>query len=121
MRLHARPALDASLAFGDEQDRLSPATAGWPGAAGRHPTWAGIVVEAGRGRDVAYPRRMSDIPRLLAAIDSRLADLAAEITALETAKAALDGPHAVDQSPAGGSDAMRARSGPRSRRSRRTP
>jgi hypothetical protein len=107
--------------LGDEQDRLSPATAGWPGAAGRHPTRGGIVVEDGRSRDLAYPRRMSDIPQLLASIDSRLADLAAEITALETAKGALDGPHAVDPSPAGGSDAMTARSRPRSRRPRRTP
>ena len=44
----------------------------------------GLTVEDGRSRDVAYPRGMSDIPQLLAAIDSRLADLAAEITALET-------------------------------------
>ena len=35
---------------------------------------------------------MSDIPQLLAAIDGRLAELAAEITALERAKAALDRP-----------------------------
>lgn len=64
---------------------------------------------------------MSDIPHLLAAIDSRLADLAAEITALETAKAALDGPRPIKPSPAGASDAMTARSRPRPRRPRRTP
>jgi hypothetical protein len=60
---------------------------------------------------------MSDIPQLLAAIDSRLADLAAEITVLETAKAALDGPRTTGRSPAG---AMTARSR-RPRRPRRTP
>jgi hypothetical protein len=64
---------------------------------------------------------MSDIPQLIAAIDSRLADLAAEITALETAKAALDGPRTIGRSPASASDAMTARSGGRMRRSRRTP
>jgi hypothetical protein len=61
---------------------------------------------------------MSDIPQLLAAIDSRLADLAAEITALETAKAALDGPRTIGRSPAGASDAMTRR---RPTRPRRTP
>ena len=64
---------------------------------------------------------MSDIPQLLAAIDSRLADLAAEITVLETAKAALDGPRTIGRSPAGATDAMTARSRRRSRRPRRTP
>ena len=62
-------------------------------------SWAahrgGLTVEDGRSLDVAYPRSMSDIPQLLAAIDSRLADLAAEITVLETAKAALDGPRTI--------------------------
>ena len=65
--------------------------------------------------------RMSDIPQLLAAIDSRLADLAAEITVLETAKAALDGPRIIGRSPAGASDAMTARSRPRPGRPRQTP
>ena len=64
---------------------------------------------------------MSDIPQLLAAIDSRLADLAAEITVLETAKAALDGPRTIGRSPAGAADAITARSPRRPRRSRRTP
>jgi hypothetical protein len=64
---------------------------------------------------------MSDIPQLLAAIDSRLADLAAEITVLETAKAALDGPRTIGRSAAGASDAMTGRSRPRPRRPRRTP
>jgi hypothetical protein len=64
---------------------------------------------------------MSDIPQLLAAIDSRLAELAAEITVLETAKAALDGARTIDPSPAGGSAAMTARSPGRPRRPRRTP
>ena len=64
---------------------------------------------------------MSDIPQLLAAIDSRLAELAAEITVLETAKAALDGARTIDPSPAGASAAMTARSPGRPRRPRRTP
>ena len=64
---------------------------------------------------------MSDIPQLLAAIDSRLADLAAEITVLETAKAALNGPRTIGRSPAGATDAMTARSRGRPRRPRRTP
>jgi hypothetical protein len=64
---------------------------------------------------------MSDIPQLLAAVDSRLADLAAEITVLETAKAALDGPRTIGRSPAGATDAMTPRSRRRPRRSRRTP
>ena len=64
---------------------------------------------------------MSDIPQLLAAIDTRLAELAAEITALETAKAALDGPRTIGRSPSGATDAMAARSRRRPRRPRRTP
>jgi len=44
---------------------------------------------------------MSDIPQLLAEIDSRLAELAAEITVLEAAKAALDGPRTDRRAPAG--------------------
>jgi len=64
---------------------------------------------------------MSDIPQLLAAIDSRLADLAAEITVLETAKAALDGPRTIGRSAAGASDAMTGRSRPGPGRPRRTP
>ena len=62
---------------------------------------------------------MSDIPQLLAAIDRRLADLAAEITALERAKAALDGPRTVGRSPAGATEATTARSPARPRRPRR--
>lgn len=64
---------------------------------------------------------MSDIPQLLAAIDGRLADLAAEITVLETARAALDGPRTIGRSPAGASDAMPARSRRRPGRPRQTP
>ncbi len=64
---------------------------------------------------------MSDIPELLAAIDSRLADLAAEIAALESARAALGGPRTIGRSPAGATDAVAARSRPRTRRPRRTP
>ena len=65
--------------------------------------------------------RMSDIPQLLAAIDSRLAEIAAEIAALESARAALDGPRTIGRSPAGATDAVAARSRPRTRRPRRTP
>ena len=64
---------------------------------------------------------MSDIPQLLAAIDSRLAELAAEITVLETAKAALDGPRTIVRSPAGATDAITVRTRGRPRRPRRTP
>ena len=77
-------------------------------------------LRTGRSRDVAYPRGMSDIPQLLAAIDGRLAELAVEIKALETAKAALGGPRAIGRSAAGASDAMTARSPDRPRRPRRT-
>jgi hypothetical protein len=62
---------------------------------------------------------MSDIPQLLAAIDGRLVDLAAEITALESAKAALDRPRSVRRSSAGATDATTARSPARPRRPRR--
>ena len=79
-----------------------------------------LGVEDGRCLDVAYPRGMSDIPELLAAIDSRLADLAAEIAVLESAKAALEGPRTIGRSPAGATDAVTARSGRRPRRARRT-
>ena len=77
-----------------------------------------------RGRsalDVAYSRSMPDIPELLAAIDRRLADLAAEITLLEAARAALGGPRSIGRSPAGATDALTARSRRRPRRPRRTP
>ena len=85
------------------------------------PHRGGLTVEDGRSLNVAYPRGMSDLPQLLAAIDGRLADLAAEITALETARAALDGPRTIGRSPAGATDAMTARSRRRPRRPRRTP
>ena len=64
---------------------------------------------------------MSDIPQLLAAIDGRLADLAAEITVLEAAKAALDGPRTDGRVPAGATDTTTTGSRPRSTRPRRTP
>ena len=64
---------------------------------------------------------MSDIPQLLAAIDGRLADLAAEITMLEAAKAALDGRRADGQVPAGDIDTRTPGSRPRPTRPRRTP
>ena len=110
-----------SPACGDQQDSLSLAAGPWSGATGGHPTGAASPSRTARSLNVAYPRRMSDIPQLLAAIDSRLADLAAEITVLETAKAALDGPRTIGRSPAGASDAMTARSRRRPRRPRQTP
>jgi len=62
---------------------------------------------------------MSDIPQLLAAIDGRLADLAAEITVLEAAKAALDGPRTDGR--VRGTDTTTADSRARPPRRRRTP
>jgi hypothetical protein len=63
---------------------------------------------------------MSEIPQLLAAIDSRLAEIAGEITVLESAKAALAGQRTIGRSPAGATHASTARPR-RPRRPRRTP
>jgi hypothetical protein len=63
---------------------------------------------------------MSEIPQLLAAIDSRLVEIAGEITVLESAKAALAGPRTIGRSLAGATDASTARPR-RPRRPRRTP
>jgi hypothetical protein len=68
-----------------------------------------------------YPCGMSDIPQLLAAIDNRLADLAAEIAALESAKAALDGPRTRGRLPSGTTDSVTPRSRRHPSRHRRTP
>jgi hypothetical protein len=62
---------------------------------------------------------MPDIPQLVTAIDRRLADIAAEISALDAAKAELVAPHAGGQAPAVTSDATATRS-PR-RATRRAP
>jgi hypothetical protein len=43
---------------------------------------------------------MPDIPQLVATIDSRLADIAAEISALDAAKAELSAPRSGGQAPA---------------------
>jgi len=64
---------------------------------------------------------MSDIPQLLAAIDRRLADLAAEITVLEAAKAALDGPRTDGRVPARATDTTTTGSRPRPTHPRRIP
>jgi hypothetical protein len=53
----------------------------------------------GRGLDVSYPRRMPDIPQLVAAIDGRLAEISAEMTALGAAKTELAAPRADNQAP----------------------
>ena len=44
------------------------------------------------GLGVSHPRWIPDIPQLVAAIDGRLAAIAAEITALDAAKAQLAAP-----------------------------
>ncbi|MGZ6589514.1 MAG: hypothetical protein ACXVHX_35265 [Solirubrobacteraceae bacterium] len=62
---------------------------------------------------------MSDISQLVAAIDGRLTELAAEISALESARAALDGGRTVERSPAGDANAVTSRSPARPRRPRR--
>ena len=43
---------------------------------------------------------MPDIPQLVNAIDSRLADIAAEVSALDAAKAELSAPHSSGKAPA---------------------
>ena len=63
---------------------------------------------------------MPDIPQLVAAIDSRLADIAAEISALDAAKAELAAPRAGGQAPAV-AEAIATRSRPRAPRRRLTP
>ena len=62
---------------------------------------------------------MSDIPQLVAAIDCRLTELAAEISALESARAALGGVRTAERSPAGDANAVTSRSPARPRRGRR--
>jgi hypothetical protein len=122
MRVRDGPGSDLTPAHSAHNKTASvPQTPPIVGSRARHPIRA-----ASRLRTVAAvisrdPRGMSDIPQLLAAIDGSLAELAVEITALETAKAALDGPRTIGRSPAGASDAMTARSRDRPRRPRRTP
>jgi hypothetical protein len=64
---------------------------------------------------------MPDIPQLVAAIDSRLADIAAEVSALDAAKAELVAPRAGGQAPAVTTDALARRSRRRAARRRLTP
>ena len=63
---------------------------------------------------------MSDIPQLVAAIDSRLADIAVEISALDAAKAELVAPPG-GEAPATPTDATATRSRRRAARRRVTP
>lgn len=113
-------ALDATT-FGDERDGLRfPATAQSSVPAARRSRRARLGGEDGRILDVAYARRMSDIPQLVAAIDGRLTELAAEITALESAKAALDGARAVERSPARAANAMTSKRSTRMAAAKRT-
>jgi hypothetical protein len=53
-----------------------------------------LAAEDTCGPGLSYPRRMPDIPQLVAAIDDRLADLAAEINALDAARTELVAPRA---------------------------
>lgn len=64
---------------------------------------------------------MSDIPQLLAAIDRRLADIAAEISALDAARAELAAPRTGGQAPAITTDATATRARRRTARRRPTP
>jgi len=64
---------------------------------------------------------MSDIPQLVAAIDSRLADIAVEISALDAAKAELVAPPAGGEAPAITTDPTATRSRRRAPRRRVTP
>jgi hypothetical protein len=64
---------------------------------------------------------MSDIPQLAAAIESRLADIAAEIVALDAAKAALAAPRTGGHAPAITADATATGSRRRASRRRLTP
>jgi hypothetical protein len=64
---------------------------------------------------------MPDIPQLVAAIDSRLADIAAEISALDAAKAELSAPRGGGQAPAITSDATATRPRRRTASRRLTP
>jgi hypothetical protein len=70
------------------------------------------------GPGVSYPRWMPDIPQLVAAIDGRLAAIAAEVTALDAAKAQLAAPRAGGQVPAVTTDATATRSRSRTPRGR---
>lgn len=64
---------------------------------------------------------MSDIPQLVAAIDSRLADIAAEIAALDAAKAELAAPRTDGRTRANTTDATATRARRRATRRRPTP
>jgi hypothetical protein len=64
---------------------------------------------------------MPDIPQLIDAIDSRLADIAAEVSALDAAKAELSAPHSTGKAPAITSDATAARPRRRTAPRRLTP
>ena len=68
--------------------------ASYASAPAREVGTANGITSSGR-RLIAYPRRMSDIPQLVAVIDSRLADIAAETVALEAARAELAAPPAI--------------------------
>jgi len=58
---------------------------------------------------VSYPRRMPDIPQLVAAIDGRLAEISAEMSALGAAKAELTAPRGLTPPPRQPERALRRR------------
>jgi hypothetical protein len=64
---------------------------------------------------------MSDIPQLVAAIDSRLADIAAQVVVLDAARAELAAPGTDGQTRARSTDARATRSRRRATRRRVTP
>ena len=72
-------------------------------------------------RGLAWSRRVSDIPQLVAATDGRLAEIAAEIVALEATRAELAAPRAGGQARANTNDATATRAPRRAARRRLTP
>ena len=96
-------ASDLSPAIGEQE--------GEPGFGGSQPWYESggrrvVVVQRHSGREDAYgpgvfvPSAVPHIPQLVAAIDNRLADIAAEIGALDAAKAQLTAPGAGGAAPA---------------------
>ena len=94
----------------------------WVGReAPRRDTRRCLAAESGCGPGVSYPRRMSDIPRLVAAIDGRLAEISAEMSALGAAKAELAAPRAASQAPGVAVEAIANQSPRRTARRGLTP
>jgi hypothetical protein len=98
--------------FGEQQDDLTfGGTHPWEGRAGVEAWCTRLLAPHDRiGRALSYPQRMPDIPELVAAIDNRLADIAAEVSALGAAKAQLAAPRVGGHAPAVTTDAQARRS-----------